>query len=142
MFATRGWQRIALFCNLLGTVVLFLSFQATSSDLKLVTTSNGSVALCVNKQEILQSVPGTSGFAFGGECPEWEHAKAAAVVTIERPFLITIGFVLVSLGFLLQYLSLPTAKTIAQIRSDLKTAKMQQRVDEEQTKLNRIRKQP
>jgi len=128
VFASRGWARFALFCNLLGTICLFLSFQATSSSLRLVTTSNGSTALCVDGNLLISSVPGLSGFGVGGPCPEWERARPAAVVTIEHPILITLGFVLTSFGFLLQFLSIPSPKTIAQIRADLKAAKLQQRV--------------
>ena len=124
MFANRAWARLALFFNLLGTVVLFLSFQATSSNFKLITTSDGRSALCVNNRGIIISDP-TGGFVIGAHtCPEWEHARAVAVVNVERPIFVTIGFSLATLGFLGQFLSLPSPKTIAQIRADLKLAKL------------------
>ena len=59
----------------------------------------------------------------GGACPEWPNARPTAVVNVEKPYLVTIGFTLTSLGFLLQVLALPSAKTIAQMRADLKAAK-------------------
>ena len=124
MFATRGWARFALLCNLLGTVLLFLSFQATSSDFKLITTSDGRSALCVHNRALLIFLP-NGGWQLGArECPEWEHARPAAVVNIERPMFVTIGFSLTTLGFLLQFLSLPSPKTIAQMRADLKAARL------------------
>ena len=64
MFSNPKWQRIALILNLAGTALLFYSFQATSSDFRLVTATSRSVltpgefkqyALCVNNYTILQT---------------------------------------------------------------------------------------
>jgi hypothetical protein len=126
VFASRGWARFSLLCNLLGSVLLFLSFQATSSNFKLITTSDGNAALCVNDRLIMQNFSkggGTLNFA-PASCPDWEKAKAVAVVNIEHPLFVTTGFVLVTLGFFLQYLSFPSPKTIAQLRADLRDAKL------------------
>jgi hypothetical protein len=114
-------MRFSLFSNLLGTALLFFSFQATSSNLKIVTTSDyARTAVCVNGRGLIVSNPnGTE--ELGGACPEWEHARAAAVVNIERPDLLTIGIILILTGFLGQYLSVPNAKTIEQLRAELKT---------------------
>ena len=115
MFASRVWARIALICNLAGTMLLFLSFQATSSNFKLITTSDGRSALCVNNYALLEVGPKNTFVIGQANCPEWEHARPAAVVNIERPIFVTIGFALTSLGFFLQFLSIPSPKTIAQI---------------------------
>lgn len=56
MFASRGWMRFALLLNLLGTVLLFLSFQATSSNLKIVRTADGRTALCIDQQALLVDI--------------------------------------------------------------------------------------
>ena len=113
--------------------LLFFSFQATSSDFRLVTAVSKSVlltepvkqyALCVNDYALLAS-DGKNGIivAPAGGCPDWAHAKPAAVVNIEHPVFEGLGFITLLAGFLLQYLSVPSPKTIAQIRKELKTAK-------------------
>lgn len=132
-------MRIALFCNLAGTVLLFLSFQATSANLIIKRASDGSTAMCIDRMGI--AVTNTQGaWELGGPCPNWPSARPTAVVNVERPYLVTIGFILASLGFLLQVLATPSVKTISQIRADLKAAKMRQKFEQEQAKLSRVKK--
>jgi len=126
-------MRFALTLNLLGTVMLFLSFQATSSNLRLVTASDGSTALCIENRTLAISLPG-GGVGIGRNiCPDWDKAHPVAVVTIERPVLVTSGFLLATLGFLLQFLSFPSPKTTAQLRKELKEL---QKTEQEKNKLN------
>jgi len=128
VFSNRKWMRIALFFNLFGWVFLYLSFQATSSNFKLVTTPYGWSALCVNNMALLATGP-YGGIGLGlSKCPDWEHARPAAVVNVENPFLETLGFILVIAGFLLQFLSVPSAKTIAQMRQELKKAQAEEKI--------------
>jgi hypothetical protein len=135
VFANRKWMQAALFLNLLGTVALFYSFQATSSNFRLVTQKTHSAlageqersALCVYGHSLVTG--GSSGEFWsigGGACPDWEHAKAAAVVNIEHPMLVGLGFLMIAAGFVLQYLAIPQPQTIAQIRSELKAAKLKE----------------
>jgi hypothetical protein len=109
VLANPKWQKIALFLNLAGTIVLFYSFQATSSDFRLVTApvklgqlappnnivvgqpgnlhpGDKQYALCINNYTLL-STDASSGIhmAYPG-CPSWENAKPAAVVNLEYPF--------------------------------------------------------
>jgi hypothetical protein len=51
-----------------------------------------------------------------GYCPNWERARPAAVVNVERPFLVTLGFLLLAFGFLVQYLAVPNSDTISTLR--------------------------
>src|SRR5207302_10950785 len=113
---SRGWQRFALALNVIGAGILFFSFQATSSDFRLVTARTKSVlsaeplvqyALCVNKNTILQT-DSKGNMAFGGTrgCSVWEHYKPAAVVYFEHPSFVTVGFILLMAGFLYQLLAL------------------------------------
>jgi hypothetical protein len=122
-------MRVALILNLLGWACLFLSFQATSSNFKLVTAPDGKSALCVNGRALIVSLP-QGGTAIGmNVCPDWEHARPAAVVNIEIPSMVTLGFIFITAGFLLQFLSIPGPRTIAQMRHELKEAQMQSKID-------------
>lgn len=107
VFATRRWMRIALVCNLLGTVLLFYSFQAESSDIKVVTTGEGEVALCVNGHLLAMS-HAHGGMTVGAvPSPEVENAKPAAIVNFDMPLLVDAGFIFILIGFLLQLLGIP-----------------------------------
>ena len=121
MLGSRGWQKFALALNLAGTALIWLSFQATSSNLKIVTTADHRTALCANGRALIIDDPAHKGTGFGiARCPEWENARPAAVVNVERPFLVTVGFILLLLGFLIQYLSVPNSETVEQLRQELK----------------------
>jgi hypothetical protein len=132
VFSNRKWQQFALILNLAGTALLFYSFQATSSDFRLVTSISKSVilskeirryALCVNNYALVET-DSEHGILIGHEnCPDWEHAKPAAVVNIEHPTFVGIGFVILIAGFFVQYLAVPQPKTVAQLRAELKSLK-------------------
>jgi hypothetical protein len=135
VFSNRKWQQFALFLNLVGTALLFYSFQATSSDFKLVTATTKSAvageikqyALCVNNYTLLET-NGRTGVGIGmHSCPGWENARPAAVVNIEHPAFEGLGFVLLLLGFLIQYLAVPQPRTMAALRLELKKLKAEER---------------
>jgi hypothetical protein len=157
VLANPKWQKWALLLNLVGTIILFYSFQATSSDFRLVTApsraggphppaqmtagpgrvpgseasrADKQYALCVNNYTLLSS-DAASGirFAYSG-CPNWENARPAAVVSIEHPTFVGIGFTLLVLGFGLQYFAVPKPATIAYLRAELKRAKQQEKLDQ------------
>jgi hypothetical protein len=66
---------------------------------------DGRTIFCVNGHIALSTVENNVGF--GGACPEGTPARPIALVTIEYPKLVTIGFLLTMLGFLLQWFSFP-----------------------------------
>jgi hypothetical protein len=105
-------------------VLLFLSFQATSSNIKIVSTGDKRTALCVNGRGLFV-IHEDGGMDMGTACPEWENARPAAVVNVEKPFWVTLGFIIISLGFLLQYLAVPDPRTIEQLRTELKAVRKQ-----------------
>ena len=113
--------------------MLFLSFQATSSSIKVVTTSDGKTALCVNNKGMVVFTPGLGIQLATSFCPEWEHARPAAIVNIEKPIFVTWGFILTTAGFLLQFLSFPSSKTSAEMRKELKEF---QRAEDMKRKIN------
>jgi hypothetical protein len=126
-------MRVSLLLNLVGTVLLFLSFQATSSNFRLITTADGNSALCVNQRALLVSYANGNWGMGIYTCPEWEHARPAAVVNIENPSFVTLGFICTTLGFLLQFLSVPSPQTTSQMRQEIKEA---QKIENRNRKLN------
>jgi hypothetical protein len=134
VFSNPKWQQFALILNLAGTALLFYSFQATSSNFRLITKVENSAvagkieysALCVYKLSLMQANAKGGWTINGGPCPDWEHSKAAAVVNIEHPFFESSGFVILLAGFLIQYLAVPQPQTIADLRRQLKLLKAQQ----------------
>ena len=149
MLVNPKWQKAALFLNLVGTALLFYSFQATSSDIRLVTApidpnqrripatvvaggpgnlGDKQYALCVNNYTLLSS-DAASGVRFGVRgCPSWQNAKPAAVVNIEHPTFEGLGFFLLMFGFALQYFAVPKAATIAYYRTEIKKAQLQEKL--------------
>jgi hypothetical protein len=149
VLANPKWQKAALALNLVGTIVLFYSFQATSSDFRLVTAPYvpptmpaGSIppkgfvpppqgskqyALCVNNFTLIQSDGRNSVLMGHRGCPDWENSRPAAVVNIEHPTFEGLGFLLLITGFTLQYFSVPQAATVAHLRQQIKMAQIQER---------------
>jgi hypothetical protein len=149
VLANPKWQKAALALNLVGTIVLFYSFQATSSDFRLVTApyvlppmpagwippkgfvlpppGSKQYALCVNNYTLIES-DARSGILMGHRgCPDWEDSKPAAVVNIEHPAFEGFGFFLLISGFTLQYFSVPQAATVAHLRQQIKMAQIKER---------------
>ena len=121
MFGSRGWQRFALSLNVVGTVMLFWSFQATSSNVRIVRTKDGALtALCVENQALVVGGGKGTGVGIGWPCPVVANGRAIAIVNIEKPLLVGIGFMLILVGFALQIISVPDVETIDDMRRQLK----------------------
>jgi hypothetical protein len=135
LFANRKWAQFALILNLAGTVALFYSFQATSSNFRLVTAVTSSAfgtseqsALCVYGHAMMKANKAGGWSIGGGPCPDWEHSRAAAVVNIEHPTFEGLGFVLLLAGFLIQLLAVPSPTTIVKLREEMKLIKKQEQL--------------
>jgi hypothetical protein len=113
----RAVGAFGLVCNLAGTGCLAWSFQATSSQFRLITaenlTSRGrpnpngkAYSVCADMLE-LTSVDTTQSVSAGtGRCALWELGKPAAIVVSDQPHLLELGLGLFAVGFLLQLLLL------------------------------------
>ncbi len=134
MFATREWMRAALLCNLVGAALLFYSFQATSSNVKIITAPHEGTALCAYGNSIFDIFP-TKKWIIGGPCPDWKDARPAAIVNLDEPWLASIGLLLLLGGFLLQLLAIPGPKTTAQLRADLKRVQAEEKARRQKTKV-------
>lgn len=111
MFASRKWTRIALALNVAGGLLLFYSFQATSSSFRLVRRPISAAGvlrgsyeydICVENYTFLATEPEAGAVELGhAGCPTPEDDRPAAVVNTEHPNFITIGFLTILLGFII-----------------------------------------
>lgn len=140
------WARTALLANLVGTILLALSFQATSSDFRLVTTSdmfvpsnaghppshfNKVFALCTKDRTLVAEGTDASGPALilsAPGCPDSAHAKSAAVVNLEIPSLLYIGLGCSAFGFFVQFMIVPRRKTVAEINDEMRVLRKQKKL--------------
>ncbi len=116
------WAVVSAVLNLLGGAFLLFSFQATSTDLLMVSGKGGETAFCVGKDAFFVMRPG-HGIGVGTTCPESKgDARPTAVVNTDRPAFVTIGLVLVLCGFFAQLLSIdiPRAKLTKAQKRQLK----------------------
>jgi hypothetical protein len=134
VFASRKWTRVALALNLGGTLVLFFSFQATSSAFRLIRRpiSTGifrteyDYEICVEDFTLLAT--NKHGVMFGHYgCPVAPDDRPAAVVNTEHPNFITLGFLMILAGFFIQFFAVPEQRTMAQLRQEIKLLKAQEK---------------
>jgi hypothetical protein len=121
---------------LLGALSLLWAFQATSSNVKIIKRENKETAICVDGRGILVTSPDMLAFRPIGPCPEWPNARPAAVVNFENPLLVTLGVTLTLLGFLMQILAVPGAKSITLMHHELKVQRRLNRERERQKASN------
>jgi uncharacterized membrane protein len=62
-------------------------------------------------------------------CPE-QVSKSLGLVVFERPWLVTLGFTLITLGFIIQFLAIADPKTVDQLRAELKAHRRLQQAKE------------
>lgn len=99
------WSRLSASLNLVGSLLLFFSFQATSTDFLLVTNPDGQSALCVGKAALFVLTL-DRGLKMGTGCPEWQSGKPTAVVNTEHPKFAFWGLLMILVGFVSQYLGI------------------------------------
>jgi hypothetical protein len=102
-------SQISACLNIFGTILLFFSFQATSSDFMLVTTKDERAALCVGNAALFV-LDQRGGLGIGTKCPDWQTGRPTAVVNTEHPSLASSGLFLLILGFLTQLISIEQPK--------------------------------
>jgi hypothetical protein len=109
VFSNPSWTRIALVANLVGTVLLFWSFQATSSAFRLIRLDlgNSTFEYRICADEITISAVNTRGAIFMNmrPCPFSLDKRPVAIVTTEHQALVTVGFIFLLAGFFVQMLA-------------------------------------
>ena len=109
---------------LVGTIVLFFAFQTTSSDFRFVTAKNGVRSLCVDNRTMLMALPNGGWSVGSNRCYEWDTGDPAAIVKVENPKGVWLGFGLVVLGSFMQLLtSFGSNRTEAELRNELRVLK-------------------
>jgi hypothetical protein len=116
-----------LVLNLAGAALLYLSFQATSSAVKILSQANGTSAICIGETAIFKG-RGNS-IVFGTGCPDWPNAKPIALVTVEKPTFLYLGFTSLMLGFLIQLIGIASPKSIREMRLELKEAIQREKIE-------------
>ena len=99
--------------NLAGTLLVFLSFQAHSSDFFLTNLKDGSKALCVGNNALIVWGAGLGHVGWGqpNGCIDVADTPKVAIVTVESPAFLTMGWAFLLLGFLLQLVSIEPPKS-------------------------------
>ena len=112
------WSAVS---NLLGTFLLFFSFQATSTDFLLVITKDNRSALCVGSNAMFVMTP-TGGLGIGTRCPDPKSGKPTAIVNTDQPVLATLGLSCIILGFFMQLFSIekPSARAIKRLQKTIR----------------------
>ncbi|HEX4487065.1 MAG TPA: hypothetical protein VH088_12405 [Terriglobales bacterium] len=96
--------QVSAVLNLLGALLVFFSFQATSNDFILVSTPDGEAAFCVGGKAMFGTF--NKGLLINTDCPKGKNFKPTAVVVNDSPYLGYLGWGLLGLGFILQFFSI------------------------------------
>ena len=131
VFGSQKWTRIALVLNVCGAILLFYSFQATSSSFRLIRRTGNSAlthdiseySICVEDYTLLSTDARRGIFMGHSGCPTAQDDRRAAVVNTEHPTFVTIGFLSIVAGFIIQFFAVPEPRTIAQLRQEIKLLK-------------------
>ena len=133
MFGSRKWTRIALVLNLFGALLLFYSFQATSSSFRLIKRPSAffneeyEYDICVEDYTLLSTNARSSMSIGHAGCPAAANDRRAAVVNTEHPLFITLGFLSIIIGFIIEFFAVPEPKTMAQLRQEIKLLKLKEK---------------
>ena len=111
-----GVARCSAVLNFVGSLLVFLSFQATSTRLVLVTSedkNDKTAAFCIGDTAVFGLSPDGHGMDMGYTCPQKENMKPAAVVSTESPRIAKFGWLLLLVGFLGQVFSIEPSRLTA-----------------------------
>ncbi|WP_157477243.1 hypothetical protein [Granulicella tundricola] len=83
-------------------------------------------SICVEDYTLL-STNARGGVMMGHSgCPKGEDDRPAAVVNTEHPAFITTGFIMIVIGFIIQFFAVPEPKSISDLRREIKNLKMRE----------------
>ena|ERR1700730_18187628 len=91
--------------NLIGAALIFWSFQAASTKLLLVTGQGKDVAFCIGDRAMFGLTKDGQGLAMGYACPSGDTMKPTVVANTDKPWMATVGWGMLVLGFVFQLAS-------------------------------------
>ena len=97
------WSAVLSF---VGSVVVFLSFQATSTSLLLVKGTDKTTSFCVGDVAMLKLSADGKGLSMATKCPLAEDSRPTAVVSTDLPWLSNLGWFILTVGFFMQIFSI------------------------------------
>ena len=104
--------RLSAALNLLGSLLVFASFQATSTRLLLVIGNNKEVAFCIGDRALFGLSPDGMGLRMGYGCPKGDTVRPAAVVNTDAPWMAISGWIMLAVGFGLQFFSIEKPQVV------------------------------
>jgi hypothetical protein len=113
------WASLSLLLNALGFVLLFVAFQASSSDLKIVRKDD-TFALCFSGTALFQASGNGRYFGMAKEYSSCSDGKPTAIVNSDFPWLGKIGFLFILVSFWAQLKSIDRTEatlTSSQLRA-------------------------
>lgn len=102
------WAQWGLVLNMAGFVLLFVAFQATSSNLSIYTNNEKhTTSLCLGSHALLVgNNDGATIIGLGREDPSCSQGNPTAIINTDFPWVAKVGVICIFLSFWMQFKSI------------------------------------